>query len=62
MEQGEFYKKKATDLKRRGLIDTFEFVISRSEGGDKMILLKAWSRRTLKYYYFDTNQQILLPL
>ena len=55
-------QKKATDLKRRGLIDTFEFVISRSEGGDKMILLKVWSRRTLKYYYFDTNQQILLPL
>ena len=55
-------QKKATDLKRRGLIDTFEFVISRSEGGDKMILLKVWSRRTLKYYYFDTNQQILIPL
>ena len=52
-------QKMATDMKRKGLIDTFEFIINRSEAGDKKLLLRAWSKRTRKFYYFDTNKQIV---
>ena len=52
-------QKMAIDMKHKGLIDTFEFIINRSEAGDKKLLLRAWSKRTRKFYYFDTNKQIV---